>query len=62
MGELKKFIVVQSEQIANKLMSDGFVLLSNVCGTYTFLNDNQKKQSFSNIELSKLFFTDRINI
>lgn len=58
----KKFIVVQSESVANQMIAHGFILLSNVCGTYTFINDNKNGFNFSNIDASKFHFTDKLYI
>jgi hypothetical protein len=58
----KKFIVVQSESVANQLIANGFILLSNVCGTYTFINDKKENFNFSSIDSSKVVFTDRLCI
>ena len=41
MAQLKKFIVVQSESVANQLIAHGFRLLSNISGTYTFVNEQK---------------------
>ena len=58
----KKFIVVQSESVANQLIAHGFKLLSNVCGTYTFVNDQSGHFNFDNFDMSKLRFTNQLYI
>ena len=58
----KRFIVTQNESIANKLIAHGFNLLSNVCGTYTFINQAPEKFDFSSIDIKKLHFTNKISI
>lgn len=62
MNELKKFIVVQSESMANQLIAHGFHLISNVCGTYTFVNEQKNNFNFSNIDKTKIYFTNKISI
>lgn len=62
MSQNKKFIIVQSESVANQLIVHGFYLLSNVCGTYTFLNETKENFNFSSIDDKKICFTNRINI
>lgn len=62
MGNSKKFIVVQSESLANQLIANGFRLLSNVCGTYTFINDQRENFNFSNLDFTKIHFTDKLFI
>ena len=58
----KRFIVTQNESVANKLIAYGFNLLSNVCGTYTFVNYTPEKFNFSSIDITKLHFTNKISI
>ena len=58
----KKFIIVQSESTANILIAHGFKLLSNVCGTYTFVNDTNHNFNFSNFDMSKIRFTNQLYI
>ena len=58
----KKFIMVQSEAVANQLIASGFVLLSNNCGTYTFLNEQKGNFNFSNFDMTKVHFTDKLYI
>ena len=45
----KKFIITQDESVSNILLAHGFRLLSNVCGTYTFVNQTAEKFNFSSI-------------
>lgn len=35
---MNKFIITKDEDTANKLLTSGFQLVSNVSGVYTFLN------------------------
>lgn len=58
----KRFIVTQNESVANKLIAHGFNLLSNVCGTYTFVNHTPEKFNFSSIDITNLYFTNNISI
>ena len=60
MANNKKFIVVQSESVANQLIANGFILLSNICGTYTFMNEEKENFNFSNIDVTKLYFTNKL--
>ena len=57
----KKFIVTQNESVANKLLANGFHLLSNVSGTYTFINESNKF-SFEQFDKKLVHFTDKLNI
>lgn len=58
----KKFIITQSETVANQLIAHGFRLMSNICGTYTFVNETQEKFNFDTIDATKLHFTNNLHI
>ena len=56
----KKFIIVQDESTANKLISSGFQLVSQVNDTYTFMNIIPQHFNFSEVDKSKLAYTDTL--
>ena len=58
----KKFIITQDESVSNVLLVHGFRLLSNVSGTYTFINEAPERFSFDSIDTTKLHFTNKLNI
>ena len=58
----KKFIITQDESVSNVLLAHGFRLLSNVSGTYTFINEAPERFSFDSIDTTKLHFTNKLNI
>lgn len=58
----KKFIITQDESIGHILIAHGFRLLSNVCGTYTFMNNTPEKFNFSSIDAKKVHFTNKLTI
>lgn len=58
----KNFIITQSESTANQLIAHGFRLLSNICGTYTFMNEVPEKFDFNSIDSKKICFTNKISI
>ena len=58
----KKFIITQDQSMSNILIAHGFRLLSNICGTYTFINDTVEKFDFSSVDTAKLYFTNKLNI
>lgn len=62
MMKSKKFIVVQSEAVANQLIAHGFRLLSNINGTYTFVNEQKENMNFTSIDFSKVHFTNNLFI
>ena len=53
-----KFIIVQDEETARKLIESGFNLVSNMNGTYTFMNITPQHFSFENIDIKKLAYTN----
>ena len=55
-----KFIIVQDEVTANQLIASGFSLVSNMNGTYTFMNMAPKHFSFDGIDIKKLAYTNTL--
>lgn len=58
----KKFIIVQDESTANKLLSSGFQLISRLNDTYTFMNQVPQHFNFSEIDKSKLAYTNILSL
>ena len=58
----KKFIIVQDEDTANKLVASGFQIVSKVNNTYTFMNQVPQHFSFDEIDKSKLAYTNILSI
>jgi hypothetical protein len=56
----EKFIIVQDVDIANQLIANGFNLVSNMNGTYTFMNMTPKHFNFENIDVKKLVYTNTL--
>ena len=55
-----KFIIVQDVYTANQLISNGFNLVSNINGTYIFINMIPKCFNFENIDVKKLVYTNTL--
>ena len=55
-----KFIIVQDESIANKLISSGFQMVSRTNDMYTFMNAIPQHFNFEEIDIKKLVYTDRL--
>lgn len=55
-----KFIVVQDSNIASQMIASGFNLVSNINGTYTFMNVVPNYFNFENIDIKKLVYTDKL--
>ena len=62
MSQQEKFIITQDKSVSNILIAHGFTLLSNVCGTYTFINITPEKFNFDSIDTTKVRFTNKLNI
>lgn len=60
MTKSKKFIVTENKSISDELIANGFLLLSNSGGVYTFINQTKGKFSFSSIDTTKVHFTDKL--
>lgn len=58
----KKFIIVQDETIAKKLIASGFYLVSQLNNTYTFMNQVPQNFSFDEIDKSKLAYSNILSI
>lgn len=56
-----KFIVVQDVNTANKLISAGFQIVSQINNTYTFMNVIPKHFKFENIDIKKLAYTNMLS-
>lgn len=62
MSQSKKFIITQDKSMSDQLIAHGFLLLSNNCGVYTFVNEPQKNFSFDSFDLTKIHFTNKLFI
>lgn len=58
----KKFIIVQDEDTANKLVASGFQIVSKVNNTYTFMNQVPQHFNFDEVDKSKLAYTNILSL
>ena len=58
----KKFIIVQDKATALKLIASGFRLVSQLNNTYTFMNQVPQNFNFSEVDKSKLSYTNMLSI
>lgn len=58
----QKFIIVQDEATANALITSGFQLISQINGTYTFMNMTPPHFNFSEVDVKKLAYTNTLAI
>ena len=60
MPQSKKFIMTKDKSVCEKLVANGFCLLSAVGGTYTLSNTGNMNFNFEEIDIKKLVYTDRL--
>lgn len=60
MPQSKKFIITNDESVRNILIANGFCLVSDICGTYTFINSEHINFNFKSIDIKKVVYTDRL--
>ena len=58
----KKFIIVQDDETAKKLSLSGVRLISQINGTYTFMNQVPQHFSFDEVDKSKLAYTNILSL
>jgi hypothetical protein len=58
----KKFIITQDEKTANQLLAAGFKLVTNVAGSYTFMNIAPANFSFAEVERDKYSYTNILSM
>lgn len=56
----KKFIITKDEATANKLLTCGFQLISNVSGVWTFMNIVPKNFSFAEIDKKTYSYSNNL--
>ena len=60
MPQDKKFIITKDKSVGDALIAHGFYLLSNISGTYTFVNQVPEKFSFDALDTNKVHFTNQL--
>lgn len=58
----KKFIITQDQSVGNLLLANGFYLVSNISGVYTFLNEIPEKFNFDSVDNTKIHYTNILHI
>lgn len=58
----KKFIVVQDKAVANQLQNSGFQMVAATNGIYTFMNIIPQHFNFSDVDATKIVYTDILSI
>lgn len=62
MKNKQKFLVTTSQAVANQLVGRGVKMISNVNGTYVFINELPKNFSFDSIDTSLIAYTNILSI
>lgn len=62
MSQLEKFIITQDKSVSDQLIAHGFVLVSQIGDTYTFLNQPPKHFSFGALDKSKYCFSNILSM
>ena len=57
-----KFIKTKDTEIAERLTNLGLIKLSYSMGEFTFINNNDIKLSFSDLDLKKVHFSNKLNL
>nr|DAP04082.1 MAG TPA: hypothetical protein [Caudoviricetes sp.] len=58
----KKFIKTTDEKTANKLLSEGFKLISQIGNVYTFLNDVPENFNFDMVDEKKIVYDNKLSL
>lgn len=58
----KKFIKTTDEKTANKLLSEGFKLISQIGNVYTFLNDVPEHFNFNTVDEKKIVYDNKLSL
>lgn len=58
----KKFIKTTDEKTANKLLSEGFKLISQIENVYTFLNDIPENFNFDAVDEKKIVYDNKLSL
>ena len=59
---LEKFIKTKDDKIAEQLVKLGFVKLNYTMDEYTFINNQDIKLAFSDLDLKKVHFSNKLNL
>lgn len=62
MSQKKTFITTTDKETADKLMSEGFQLVSQNGNVYTFLNQTPTNFSFDKVDKKKMAYTNILSM
>ena len=58
----KRFIITQSVDVRDKLITNGVKLVSETNGTYIFINELPTKFSFDKADIKKIAYTNILSM
>ena len=58
----KTFIKTTDAETANKLISLGFALVSQIGNVYTFLNEISQNMTFESVDATKIVYDNKLNL
>ena len=56
------FIVTRDKKITERMLSSGFQIVSHIGDVYTFLNQPPKNFSFTDVDKTKVVYTNSLNV
>ena len=59
---MKNFIKTTDKETADKLIAEGFKLISQVGSVYTFLNQPPEKFEFNQIDKKKIVYDNKLSL
>ena len=59
---MKNFIKTTDKETADKLMAEGFKLISQIGSVYTFLNQPPEKFEFDKIDNKKIVYDNKLSL
>lgn len=62
MKKKNNFIVTKDKEVAGKLISEGFRLVTEINGTYTFENKPNGQFNFEGIDVKKIAYTNILSL
>ena len=58
----KKFIKTTDAETANKLITFGFKVISEIGGVYTFLNETPQNMTFESVDQTKIVYDNKLSL
>lgn len=59
---MKQFIKTTDKETADKLIIEGFKLVSHIGSVYTFLNELPKNLNFESVDKTKIVYDNKISL